>query len=113
MKNHASRNGASPASQRVEEAPAPCPEIEKICSTMITPPIKNAVSRAATVVNGIERVAERVPGDDLARRNALGARGPDVVGVQHVEHRRRGRNRLHAATLVNVSTSTGSARWRK
>ena len=42
------------------------PGIEKICSMMITPPIRNAVSSAVTVTNGISALRNACLHDHLA-----------------------------------------------
>ena len=79
----------SPGSRTVRarrRTAGPRPGQLKTCSTTTTPPSSTPASMATTVTNGIERVAQRVPADDLASRHALRLRRAHVVGVQHVEH---------------------------
>ena len=88
------------------------PEIEKICSVMITPPNRNAVSSAMTVTNGISALRNACLNITLRARHTLGPRGAHVVGVQHVEHR-RALEPAPRGDALHVSVSTGSTRWRK
>ena len=55
-------------------------------SVTTTPPISSAMPMPITVTIGTAAFLQRMHEQDAALRQALGARGADVVLLQHFEH---------------------------
>ena len=83
------------------------PGMLKTVSVRIAPPSRMPMSRPSTVTTGV--IALRTPWRRITRalREALGARGADVVLAQHVEQRAAQQARVDRGERRSASTNHG------